>query len=140
MHGAGLGLVPELDARTVLWRALPATAPPPEDPDSAGRQLRVDLVEATDRLVTLDVASWQPEVADLLTNRFSSGALLPDGLGPRLRETIDRALLCAAVVDLALTGDGGAVSAYDMDQRRAALRDLERSARRALVAAFSAGG
>ena len=46
-------------------------------------------------------------------------------------------MLCLEIVELARPGDGGAVTAYEMDQRRAALGDLDRAARRALVGACS---
>jgi hypothetical protein len=41
------------------------------------------------------------------------------------------------IVDLALADDGGALSAAEIEQRRAALVPLERAGRRALVAACS---
>jgi hypothetical protein len=41
---------------------------------------------------------------------------------------------------MALDDDGGAVSAYEAEQRRTALRRLSRSARHALVAACSTPG
>ena len=43
----------------------------------------------------------------------------------------------SAIVELALADDGGAVSAYEIEPRRAALRPLDQAARRALVAACS---
>jgi hypothetical protein len=52
-------------------------------------------------------------------------------------ELAARGLQAWAIVDLALEDDGGALSAYEIERRRSALRPLERSARRALVAACS---
>jgi hypothetical protein len=50
-------------------------------------------------------------------------------------ETTERAVLCLDILELARSGEGGAVSAYEMERRRAALDDLGRAARRALVGA-----
>jgi hypothetical protein len=44
-------------------------------------------------------------------------------------------VLCLDIVELARADEGGAVSAHEMDRRRAALDDLDRAARRALVGA-----
>ena len=62
---------------------------------------------------------------------------LPPAYDARRTETLERALLCLEIVELARAGDGGAVSAYEIDQRRAALGDLDRAARRAIVGACS---
>jgi hypothetical protein len=64
----------------------------------------------------------------------------PQGVPPRCVALAGRALHLAAVVDLALEDDGGAVSAGEAAQRRAALEPLERAARRALTAACSPDG
>ena len=136
-----VGLVPELDARTVLWRAYDVSRAPYVDERETAIELRTTLVEVTSRLVQLDVASWQPEIPDLLMNRQRGPRIpLPPGLAPRQVETVDRALLCLEIVRLALDEDGGAVSTYEMSQRRDALADLGRAARRALVGAVSGRG
>ena len=138
LAGAGLGLVPRVDARTVLWEVLPAEPAPLLDPAEAGTSLRRTLLEVTDRLVALDVAAWQPEIPDLLLNlRHRDDVPLPPGIHPGRVEAVERAVLCLEIVALALADDGGAVSSYEMGQRRAALTDLDRAARRALVAACS---
>jgi hypothetical protein len=138
LPGAGIGLVPRLDARTVVWQAMPAHAAPVLDPGEAGATLRRALLQVTDRLAVLDVAAWRPEIPDLLMNlRHRDEPPLPPGLAPRRVEAIERAALCLTVVRLALEDDGGAVSSYEMQQRRDALGDLDRAARRALVAAGS---
>jgi len=56
---------------------------------------------------------------------------------PRCVDLAARGLQAAEIVELALEDDGGAVTAYEIETRRAALRPLERAARRALVAACS---
>ena len=141
LAGAGLGLVPRVDARTVLWDVLPAEAPAPLDPGEAGATLRRTLLGVTERLVALDVASWQPEIPDLLLNlRHRPDLALPPGMSPARVETVERAVLCLDIVGLAREDDGGAVSSYEMTARRDALADLDRAARRALVAACSQSG
>lgn len=136
-----VGLVPELDARTVLWRAYEVGPVPYVDERETAIELRTALTEVTGRLVQLDVASWQPEIPDLLMNLRRRPRLpLPPGMTPRQVETVDRAVLCLEIVRLAVDEDGGAVSSYDVSQRRAALADLDRAARRALVGACSGRG
>ena len=132
------GLVPEEDARTVVWRAYPADRVPYVDERETAAELRLALADVTRRLVDLDVAAWQPEIPDLLLNlRHRQPLPLPPGYDARRVETAERAVLCLDILDLARSGDGGAVSAYEMDHRRAALDDLGRATRRALVGACS---
>jgi hypothetical protein len=138
LNGAGVGLVPSVDARTVLWQAGPAEEAPVLDRAEEGRQLRQVLVRTTADLVRLDVASWQPEIPDLLLNVHQRPALsLPSDLGSRAHEDLERAVLCLDVVDLALRDEGGAATAYEMAERRRCLTDLDRAARRVAVAVCS---
>lgn len=138
LTGTGLGLVPAVDARTVVWQAGPAEGAPVLDRGEEGRQLRQALVTATAELTRLDVASWQPEIPDLLMNAPHRPDLpLPPGTGPRAAEDLERAVLCLEIVDLALRDEGGAVSAYEIDGRRRCLTDLDRAARRVAVAVCS---
>jgi hypothetical protein len=138
LPGSGRGLVPDVDARTVLWQCSPAEAAPPLDPSEAGRQLRQALVATTTELTRLDVASWQPEIPDLLMNaRHRPPLAVPPGVPPRLAEDLDRAVLCLDIVAVALHDEGGAASAYEIAERRRCLTDLDRSARRAIVAVCS---
>jgi len=133
-----VALVPELDARTVVWRAHDAGPVTYVDERETALELRSTLTEVTRQLVDLDVASWQPEIPDLLMNLRQRPRLpLPPGLDPRRIETVDRAVLCLEIVGLALADEGGAVSAYEVSRRREVLRDLDRAARRALVGACS---
>lgn len=138
LPGTGLGLVPELDARTVLWRARPAERAPTLDGAEEGRQLRRALAATTTELVRLDVASWQPEIPDLLMNvRHRLDLALPPGTGPRPAEDLERAVVCLEIVDLALEDEGGAASSYEIAERRRCLTDLDRAARRVVVAVCS---
>jgi hypothetical protein len=130
------GLVPHHDARTVVWQAQPADPAPWVDERESASELKLTLSTVTRRLVDLDVASWQPDIPDLLINlRHRSPLPLPPGTDARRAESVERAVLCLDILELARSGEGGAVSAYEMDRRRAALDDLDRAARRALVGA-----
>ncbi len=134
----GVGLVPEEDARTIVWRAHPAAPPPWVDERETASELRLSLAQVTRRLVELDVAAWQPEVPDLLMNlRHRARLPLPPGYDGRRVETIERAVLCLEIVEAARNGEGATVSAGEMERRRSALADLDRAARRALVGACS---
>lgn len=138
LHGTQLGLVPTIDARTVLWQAGPAEAPPLLDRGEEGRLLRQALVTTTAELARLDVASWQPGIPDLLMNaRHRPDLPLPPGLEARAVEDLERAALCLDIVDLALRDEGGAATAYEIGERRRCLTDLDRSARRVVVAVCS---
>lgn len=137
----GLGLVPEEDARTVVWRMHVADPAPWVDERDTAIELRTVLTEVTRRLVDLDVASWQPDIPDLLMNlRHRPQPPLPPGTTPRRVETVERAALCLEIVDLARREEGGAVSAHEVRQRREALTELDQAARRALVGACSHQG
>lgn len=136
-----VGLVPHEDARTVVWRAHPVDRAPWVDERETASELRMALIDVTKRLADLDVAAWQPDIPDLLLNLRTRAPLpLPPGFDARRTETIERAVLCLDILELATTGDGGAASAYEMDRRRSALSDLDRAARRALVGACSSTG
>ena len=137
--GSAYGLVPEVDARTVLWRCHPVEVPPVLDPGEASRSLRQVLLTATAELVRLDVASWQPEIPDLMLNLALRPALpLPPGTPNAAVETLERAALCLDIVELARADVGGAVTSHEMAARAGCLTDLDAAARRAIVAVCSA--
>ncbi|MBT2878703.1 hypothetical protein OHB37_04645 [Streptomyces albidoflavus] len=153
--GAGLGLVPavavagpEGDVHVeVVWHCLPVREAPPADVPSLGeaeRELAQALREATEVLARLDVAGSGPVAeAALDAYRARAHAGAKDALAPgypqravRVLELADRVAL---LVELAgSSGHGGAVSAAEMAARAEALRPVERTARRAKVAAYGA--
>lgn len=134
-----VGLLPELDARTVVWHASPADPAPVLDPFEEGRLLRQVLLTATAELVRLDVAGWQPEIPDLLLNLDKRPALpLPPGTPPAALDALERAELCREIVGLARLDDGGAITAAEAGARARCLTDLDVAARRTLVAFCSA--
>lgn len=102
LGGLGLGLVPEYDARTVLWHVRPAVLGPPDDPSESSRQLRRELTVAATALAEDGVADWEPEIPDLLMNPDSRPSPhLPRGYDPSRLQIIDRALLALEIVALA---------------------------------------
>jgi hypothetical protein len=136
--GAGLGLVPTRVGAGVFWQVREAAAPPPPDLGEADRGLRAVLREAADTLAALDVAGWQPEVADALLNlRRSGGPDLPPGMEPRAVALATTAARCRVIVDLAWQTDGAALTTYEADARVESLRPLDQAARRGLAAACS---
>jgi hypothetical protein len=138
-RGAAYGLVPEVDARTVLWNVAAVEVPSLLDPGEAASTLRQVLHTATAELARLDVASWQPEIPDLMLNlEHRSGLPLPPGTPTSAVETLERAALCLEIVELARTGSGGAISSHEMAARAGCLTDLDVAARRAIVAVCSA--
>ena len=139
LAGADLGLVPTQVGSGVFWQVRRASAPAPPDVGDADRGLRAVLREVADTLAALDVARWQPDVADALLNlRRSGGPHLPPGMSPKAAALATTAARCRVIVELAWRTEGNAVSATESDARMASLRPLDRAARRALAAACSA--
>jgi hypothetical protein len=141
LHGPGLGLLPISMSHSLHWRAVEATPPTyvPEVAD-ADRELRARFVEAADRLAALDVAAWNPEVADSLLNLRTPMAF--DTPMPFASGQAANACVCGLrgmeIVALAVRDDGGSLSASEAERRRECLAPLERASRAAVVAACSA--
>ncbi|MGD9958774.1 hypothetical protein [Nocardioides sp.] len=134
----GLGLVPVRAGRGVVWRCLPAQRRQVPDVGEADRTLRLALLEAARSLADLDVARWRPEVADELMNlRHLRVPAAPHTTPAACVQLAGRGLQALGVVELALSDDGGAVTAAQAEDRRNALQPLARAGRRALVAACS---
>lgn len=132
------GLVPRRVGAAVEWTAHAAAPRQLVDVGEADRALRRQLRDAASALAILDIARWRPEAADALLNLHHPPSLRPPpGTPPRCVELASRALQAAAIVELALEDDGGAVSASEVAARRAALQPLGAAARRGLVAACS---
>ncbi|MFJ9160170.1 hypothetical protein ACIRPS_25600 [Streptomyces griseoviridis] len=152
-HGAALGLVPEVSEAgpegdlhvEVVWHCLPVREAPPADVPSLGeaeRELAEALREATEVLSRLDVAGSGP-VAEAAIDAYRARAergreAFAPGYPPRAVRVLELADRVGALVSLALeNGHGGAVSAGEMAARAVALRPVERTARRARVAAYN---
>jgi len=134
---AEVALVPEEGLEVVTWHLATASRRQLPDVGEADRELRRATLEAADALAALDVARWRPEAADLFLSADRDLPPAPPGVPARCVDLAGRALAAQAIVVLALTDDGGAVSAGEARRRRAALVPLERAARRGLVAACS---
>ncbi|ATL26720.1 hypothetical protein KY5_1702 [Streptomyces formicae] len=152
--GAPYGLVPEVyeagpdgDVHVeVVWHCLPVREAPPADVPSLGeaeRELAEALREATEVLSRLDVAGSGP-VAEAALDAYRARAergreILAPGYPPRAVRVLELAQRVGLLVSLAYeNGHGGAVSASEMAARGQALRPVERTARRAQVAAYNA--
>ncbi|KPI17863.1 hypothetical protein OK074_8082 [Actinobacteria bacterium OK074] len=152
-YGAALGLVPEVSEAgpegdvhvEVVWHVLPVRQAPPADVPSLGeaeRELAEALRDATEVLSRLDVAASGP-VAEAAIDAYRARAergreLLAPGYPPRAVRVLELAERVGLLVSLAYeNGHGGAVSASEMAVRAGALRPVERTARRARVAAYN---
>ena len=132
------GLVPERVGAAVTWRPMPAERRQLPDVGEADRELRTALLGAAETLARLEVARWRPEVADRLMNlRHRPRLVTPVGVPPRCGDLAARGLQALEIAELALEDDGGALTAYEAEARRAAIAPLGRAGRRALVAAAS---
>ncbi|MEV4558853.1 hypothetical protein AB0K51_17945 [Kitasatospora sp. NPDC049285] len=149
--GAPLGLVPEVEVYgpagdqgvRVLWQCLPVDDGRPADVpslDEAERELADGLREATALLTRLDVAGAGPETLRALEafRRRGHSELLAPGYPPRAVRVLESARQVAALLSIASDGHGAAVSAAEMAARREILAPLDRTARRAQVAAYNA--
>jgi len=136
--GGNVGLVPLRTGAAITWVAHVAERRQLPDVGEADRALRAGLLETAEALARLDVARWRPEVADRLMDlRHRPHLEAPEGVPPRCVDLAARGVQATEIVELALEDDGGAVSAHEIESRRAALLPLERAGRRALVAACS---
>ncbi|MFF9039095.1 hypothetical protein ACF090_26935 [Streptomyces sp. NPDC014892] len=153
-HGGALGLVPEVSSAgpagdehvEVVWHCLEVREAPPADVPSLGeaeRELAEALREATEVLSRLDVAASGP-VAEAAIDAYRARAergreVLAPGYPPRAVRVLELAQRIGLLISVAFeNGHGGAVSASEMASRTAALRPVERTARRAQVAAYNA--
>jgi hypothetical protein len=151
--GPPLGLVPEVreagprgDVHVeVEWHCLEVRQGPPADVPSLGeaeRELAEALREATAALTKLDVAGSGPAAQaalDAYRARAERGReVLAPGYPPRAARVLELAQRVAALVAIATGEHGGAVSASEIAARAELLRPVERTARRAQVAAYNA--
>ncbi|MFF7895539.1 hypothetical protein ACFZDI_27285 [Streptomyces sp. NPDC007907] len=151
-HGAAYGLVPDVYEAgpehvrdEVVWHVLPVREAPPADVPSLGeaeRELAEALREATEALTRLDVAGSGP-VAEAAVDAYRARAergreVLAPGYPPRAVRVLELAQRVGTLIAVATeSGHGGAVSSSEISARREALRPVERTARRAQVAAYN---
>lgn len=139
LRGTSWGLVPVTLGSSLTWTAVPArTDGPLLDPGEADRGLRAAVTTAATALADLDVARWSPDAADaLMALRRTPDATWPPQVGPRAARTLELALRCLRMCELALEDAGGARTAGEALRRRQALDELAAAGRRALVAAVA---
>lgn len=150
--GPALALIPEVTAfgshlepgALVTWRVHAvgaAGAGGVTGLAEAERELREAMIEATELLHSLDVARWRPDAATRI-GALRRGSLPPDTVPEGTPARAVRVLALAGTVQeiVALAGedDGSAVSGWEADRRRAALRSLDGVSRRALCSAVNA--
>jgi hypothetical protein len=146
----------------VVWRCLGVREAPPADVPSLGeaeRELTEALREATAVLSRLDVAgsgpvaeaaidAYRDRVAGAVRSASARGGdraadgrvpeVLAPGYPPRAVRVLELAQRVGLLISVAYEkGHGGAVSASQMAARASALRPVERTARRARVAAYN---
>jgi hypothetical protein len=152
VSGLPLGLVPSLrdvgegpSARIAVdWAVLavePRPSPLPSLPE-ADRSVAASLREATEVLAGLDVARLDDDASEILAalrGGAFDGPRLPPGHPARADDVAVRARRLAAIVALARADDGAALTASEAALRREALLPIDRAARQALSAAYSAG-
>jgi hypothetical protein len=136
LPGAGLGLIPVVVGGAVEWRCRTAAAPAPLDVRETRQHLRATLREVTEVLVDLQIATWSHEIPDLLINDRDP-VPVPTDLPSQDVETIGSAGRCLDIVAAAAQIEPGTVSAWERARFEEAIRRLDASARRALVAACS---
>lgn len=151
--GAPYGLVPAITpygpendrGHLVRWQVHgidPDAAPATPSLSEAERELAAALRDATAELMRLDVAKWRPEAAEALAAIRGHGrspqAVLAPGYPVRAIKVLTQAQRLAAIAALAAADDGAAVSATQSRIRATLLTGLERTTRRAQLAAYHA--
>lgn len=142
------GLLPEVtrgpEHVEVAWYVHPVETRPIALPAlrEADRALAEALREATEILASLDIARLDADSAELiaaLRGGAFDGPRVPPGHPPAALDLAVRGRRLASIVALARSDDGGAITAAEASRRRDALAPVDRAARQALAAAYSAG-
>lgn len=135
--GTALGLLPGVRGSWSV-HAVSLDVRTPQSLAEAGRALGAAMREATELLVRLDLSRWEPAAADVLAARSrAERPALPMSVPVPAHSVLHQALRVAAIVAVATTGDGAAVTAAEMSARSTALRGLDTASRRAIEAACS---
>lgn len=135
-----VGLVPYEVGPAVQWRIFAAEPPfPPTGHYEAERELSQTVLTAAAALTALDVPggpgrTGHPGVA---ARAEDPAVQLAPGYPRRSYVAADRAARLLAACELALADDGGAISSFEADARRAQLTGVRAAARAALCAAVS---
>ncbi len=151
--GPAVALVPEVEeygpdgdvgvaVRWQAWHAEPVTGTPlATSVAEADMAFRLALAEATSDLEQLGLSSWRPDAAAGLRGRGSHlQQPLPPTLGARSLRLLDRAEKVMTILSAAEQDPGGTVTGWEAGRRSAALGELSRATRDAVVAAVSLPG
>jgi len=116
--------------------------PDPRTPTSlrdAERELHRLMREATEVLLRLDVARWEPAAAQVLAHQSSQvqAPALPLSFPPNAHHVLENSRRIALIVETARGSDGAAVTAAEAATRAQVLRELDAAARRGVEAACS---
>lgn len=109
----------------------------------ARREVTRALNEAVEILEELDVARDRPDLAEDVLDLSLAGLdahALPPALDARTLDLLERSARLLAIVELALSDHGAAVTAVGIDTRAGALMEIARTARHALAAASAHRG
>jgi hypothetical protein len=151
--GPPLGLVPEVTEAgprgdvhvEVMWHCLAVRDAAGADVPSLGeaeRELAEALRDATAALSALDVAGSGPAATAALdayrARAERAREVLAPGYPPRAVRVLELAQRVGALIAIASGEHGAAVSASEITARAELLRPVERTARRAQVAAYNA--
>jgi hypothetical protein len=128
---AGVGLVPMRVGPAVQWQVFAAERPfTTLTPYDAERALNEVILESAATLSRLEIAAGSRP-------RDDGGLRLAPGYPNRQLVTAERAARLLQAADVALADDGGAISAFEADERARVLRRLRAAASDALCAAVS---
>ena len=137
--GRGVSLVPQHQGSALWWEQYDAAPRQVPDLGEADRVLRAETLAAAETLARLDVAQWQPALADEFLDLARPAQLSgPAGIPGAAVSLAGRAARALRIAELGLANDGGTTGLAQMTARRDILVALERAARRGLVAACSA--
>ncbi|MDQ1670880.1 MAG: hypothetical protein QOE40_2941 [Actinomycetota bacterium] len=105
----------------------------------AERAVNQVMREATQLLLSLDVARWEPAAAEVLLHQSARATrpLLPSTTSPQAHHVLTLSQRLLGIVEVARRSDGAALTAAATAARAQALRELEAAARHGLEAACS---
>lgn len=142
---ARVALLPEREADITLWRVLPTdpdhVTAQPIRPEQAATAVREALHEATTALSSMDLTGSRDQITASLQqlDRQLRKLQLPASLSPDRAHTAHTAARVLGIVAIAAAEDSSSLTAAARSERAAVLRELARTARRALAAAVSSG-
>jgi hypothetical protein len=111
---------------------------PTESVSDLDRALLAELTTVIELMQSQDLSRWRDEAADLLGGD-ADDAHMPPTLSARARRLAARSERVLALIELAVSDQGGSRTAHEMAVRASALQQLGRTARAAHASAWNAG-